>query len=59
MEAKLIPVQIEVPAGRSYRWVEGFKVVTPEGKELQPHMRKRAAQQFCKTQGWNYKVAAE
>ena len=55
-EAKLFPVQIEVGAlirGRpAYRWVEGYKIINPQGHELQPYLRKREAVAFCKESGW-------
>lgn len=50
--ATLVPVLMEVPRGRKYAWVEGFKVVTPTGSEIQPYMRKREARAFCRERGW-------
>ena len=57
--AKLISVRIEVPQKSrrrhgvgSYKWIDGFKVITPEGMELQPYMRKREAVSHCKERGW-------
>lgn len=63
MKAKLKPVMMEVyTSNRGYHWVEGYQVVTPEGLELQPHMRKRntnydvSASNFCKNMGWHYEI---
>lgn len=59
-KAKLVPVKMEVPRpshGKpGYAWVDGFKVVTPEGSELQPYMRVNEAKRFCKDQGWSYEI---
>lgn len=53
-EATLFPVLIEARNTRSIRWVQGYKITSPDGKELQPFMRRRAAKAFCKAQGWAY-----
>lgn len=56
--ATLIPTQMEVGCTRhgkpSYRWVPALKVITPDGKEIQPYMRIREARAFCKAQGWQW-----
>lgn len=57
--AKLIPVRMDVPRlirGRpGYSVVDGFKIVTPNGAEIQPYMRKQAARNFCRELGWKTK----
>ncbi len=54
--AKLVPVQVEVVSNvrgkPRWRWVDGFKVVTPSGLEVLPHMRKREARRYCRENGW-------
>jgi hypothetical protein len=55
--ATLVPTLMEGKAhGRTHQWVEGFMVVNPQGRELQPYMRKREARRFCKSQGWAAQV---
>ena len=39
-----------------YRWVDCFKVIDPQGREIQPWMRIREAYAFCKSQGWGYVI---
>ena len=67
--ARLVPVRHEVPAGRwtirggrrvfvpSYRWVDGFQVVDPEGRALLPYLRRREARELCRRMGWRAEVA--
>lgn len=56
--ATLVPVKIEVEQWRlgvcSYRWTEGRKIISPTGREIQPHMRLRDARAYCRRQGWDY-----
>lgn len=61
--AKLVPVMLE----RCYRsrswftnrlsprfyWVEGYKVITPDQKEIQPYMLKLEARRYCREMGWD------
>lgn len=58
--SKLVRTRIEVSClvrGKpSYKWVDGLIVFTPEGHELQPHMRINVAKKFCRDQGWDYVV---
>lgn len=58
--AKLVPVRIEVAALRHgkpiFLWVNGFKVITPSGAEIQPYMRSREAREFCRSHGWAIEV---
>lgn len=68
--ATLVPALMEVcylRVGRSswvhlgmlkprYEWVEGFKVIDPQGREIQPCMRKREAYAYCQSQQWDYVV---
>lgn len=69
-EATLVHVQMEVSHSRlrpslllgrmwyqpGYRWVNGFKVIDPQGREIQPYMRIREAYAYCKEQGWSFRV---
>lgn len=42
--AALIPARMEVPAkGIGYRWVDGYRIISPEGKEIYPYMGRAAA----------------
>lgn len=55
--AKLRRVMMEVGTGKpGYKWVEGYEVTQPNGRALQPYMRKREAKKFCKAQGWSWIV---
>lgn len=65
MKAKLITSQMEIGSPRktrshgfqpSYRWVECYKVIDPQGREMQPYMRKREAVKFCKLNKWEYEI---
>lgn len=63
-KALLYPIMIESysPSKKQFIWVQGYKVVSPEGEELQPYMRKvsthyeSSASVFCKEKGWSYKI---
>jgi hypothetical protein len=54
--ATLVPVRLEVPCVRdrrpSYRWVDGYKVIAPNGAEIQPYMQCHEARAFCLEQRW-------
>ena len=69
MTATLVREQMEVGSPRrrysklmgwwyqpSYRWVACFKVITPEGHELQPWMRIREAYAYCRQMGWKWVI---
>jgi hypothetical protein len=56
--AVLVPTRVEVAAkGGGYKWVDGYKIISPESKEMQPYMRKAAAKRYCKIAGWSWQVA--
>jgi len=65
--AILMPVQVEVirkghkgsnkPC--SYKWVEGYQVIQPNGLLVYPYMRKREARAYCRDQGWKIEVAVK
>ena len=61
--ALLIPVERERGYGKNpFEWIPCFKVITPEGNEIQPYMRKgtnrfeQSAKEYCKAQGWKTKI---
>lgn len=56
--AMLVPTRVEVAAkGGGYKWVDGYRIISPEGKEILPYMRKAAAKRYCKSAGWSWQVA--
>ncbi len=50
------PVRRKHGMSPSYRWVDCFKVLDPQGREIQPWMRIREAYAYCKQQGWGYVI---
>lgn len=60
-KAILRNVRFEVPYTRngrpSYKMVEGYQVISPEGSQLFPYMRKLEAISFCKQRDWKYEKA--
>lgn len=62
--ARLLFTQIEVGCpdrrGRpSYKWVDAWTVIGPEGEQYAPPMRKREAVKFCKDHGWTIQNGRE
>ena len=56
-KAKLVTVSLEVyTRSKGYVWREGYQVITPEGKELFPHLTKSEAKRLCKEEGWKTEV---
>lgn len=59
--AYLVPARIEVPTGGNgrqklgYRWVDGYRVVTPAGEPGEP-LRKSEAKELCRECGWKAEV---
>lgn len=53
-EAMLIPTRVEVATkDGGYKWVDGYQIISPEGKEIFPYMRKAVARRYCRTAGWS------
>jgi hypothetical protein len=61
--ALLIPVDRERGYGKKpFEWIPCYKVIAPNGNEIQPYMRKitnrfeQSAKDYCKAQGWETKI---